>query len=92
MKDIYTQNGRVRGKCSVCGDTKTYKQTRQPKYFKPYYFRVFEKVNWFRGDDEYLGVVCKACIKAGDIGKVNKLESERLTSRKLANKNIERKQ
>jgi len=79
MSDIYTQNGRVRGKCSVCGDTKTYKQSKRPQYFKPYYFRVLEKVNWFRGDDEYLGMVCKQCIKAGRVSEVNKLHANTAT-------------
>jgi hypothetical protein len=72
MNDLYVENGKVRGRCSVCGDTKQYKQSRNPKYFKPYYFAVFEKNDWFRGNDTYRGKVCKACLKAGLIAEANK--------------------
>lgn len=59
------------GKCKSCGDDK-------PEYFiqdkgkrkgerflkKNKFVKVFEQVNWFRGDDEYLGTFCKECFKA----------------------------
>lgn len=72
MSELYTQNGRVRGKCSVCGTEEVHKQNRNPKYFKPFYFSVFEKVSWFRGDDEYRGRICKDCLKSGFISKAHK--------------------
>lgn len=70
--DRYCEGARVGGKCSVCGDTKRYKQTKNPKYFKPNYFTVFEKNDWFRGNDTYCGVICKKCIKAGLMGEAHK--------------------
>lgn len=70
--EVYFENGKVRGKCSVCGDDSIHRQAKNPKFFKPYYFKVFEKVSWFRGDDEYRGKICKACIKAGRILEANK--------------------
>lgn len=76
MGEIYaSDNGRPRGKCSVCGTTEehTYKGKSTSKtYPKPFYFSVFEKVNWFRGDDEYRGKICKDCLKAGRIAEANK--------------------
>lgn len=72
MSDIYTHNGKVASRCSVCGDTKKYRQTKKPQYFKPYYFPVFEKMDIFRGNDEYLGMICNFCLKSGRISEVNK--------------------
>ncbi len=76
--NIYWGNGRVRGRCSVCGDTKQHRRSKQPQYFKPWYFRILHKVNWFRGDDEYLGMICKQCIKDGKIALVNKFHPNQL--------------
>jgi hypothetical protein len=77
MSDRYSEGGRVRGKCSVCGteEVHTYvgKGKHKSKHFlKPFYFRVFDKVNWFRGDDEYAGTICKDCLKAGKINQAHK--------------------
>jgi hypothetical protein len=71
--DIYALNGKIRSVCSVCGTRKVVHQKRKPKYLAPFYFPVYEKVNWFRGDDEYLGIICKDCLKAGRINEVNKV-------------------
>lgn len=72
MSNIYYNEARVRGKCSICGDQKEYRQTKHPKYLKPWYLRVFEKVDWFRGNDEYLGMICKQCVREGKLVQVNK--------------------
>lgn len=74
----YTENGRIRGRCSVCGDQKQHRSSRQPKYWKPYYFRVFEKVSIFRGEDEYVGMICKQCVKDNRLAEVNKLHPNML--------------
>jgi hypothetical protein len=78
MSDLYTENGKVRGKCSVCGTTEVHKQKRNPKYFKPFYFAVFEKLDWFRGNDQYQGKICKDCLKAGKIAEANKLAPKKV--------------
>lgn len=78
MKDIYTNTGTVRGRCSVCSEQKQHRSKRSPKYWKPYYFRVFQKVSIFRGDDEYLGMICKQCLKDGRILQVNKFHPNQL--------------
>lgn len=93
MIELYTQNGRVRGLCSVCGDTETYTYKGKGKhknknYPKPYYFSVFEKVSWFRGDDEYRGKICKSCLEAGEISKATKGTSERLTLARASTANL----
>lgn len=77
-ENIYWGNGKIRGRCSVCYDSKQHRQSKNPKYWKPYYFRVFEKVSWFRGDDEYLGMICKKCISEGLIPQVNKFHPNQL--------------
>lgn len=77
-RDIYWGNGHVRGRCSVCGDTKQHRQTKNHKYWKPYYFRVFEKVDIFRGNDEYLGMICKQCLSDGKLMLVNKFHPNQL--------------
>jgi hypothetical protein len=64
-KDIYYENPSIRGRCTVCGDTGPKRQKKNPKYFKPYYYSKFVKTGWSRGDDEYLGKVCKECMKKG---------------------------
>lgn len=70
--NIYTQGGRINGRCSVCGETGKHRQKKNPKYFKPYYFEVFEKTSWFRGDDKWLGRICKKCIKEGKVNEATK--------------------
>lgn len=70
--EIYKDNGHVRGRCSVCFDTKQHRQEKNRRYFKPWYFRIYEKVDHFRGNDEYLGMICKQCIKNGNLLAVNK--------------------
>lgn len=75
--NIYWGNGRIRGRCSVCGDSKQHR-AKNPKYWQGYYFRVFERVNWFRGDDEYLGMICKQCVKDGKLRLVNKFHPNQL--------------
>lgn len=76
--DVYWGNGYIRGRCSVCYETKQHRQTKNPKYFKPYYFRVMEKVDMFRGNDEYLGMICKKCLKDGRLAQVNKFHPNQL--------------
>lgn len=61
MSEIYIQGGKVLSKCSRCGDTSKHYQKKNTTRTKPYYFSMFEKVNWFRGDDVYLGMICKKC-------------------------------
>jgi hypothetical protein len=41
-----------KGQCQVC-----------KKVNHTSIWQAFEKVNWFRGDDEYKGKVCKHCKK-----------------------------
>ena len=76
MSDLYAEpSGKPRGKCSVCDtdETHTYSgKSTNRVYLKPFYFSVFEKQNWFRGDDEYMGKICKDCLKAGRISEVHK--------------------
>lgn len=72
MNDVYTENGKVRGRCSVCSGTEVHYQSKSNKYLKPYYFSVFEKQDWFRGNDVYLGKICKDCLDDGRISEVNK--------------------
>ena len=75
MTELYaSDNGKVRGKCSVCGTSEVYKQKRNPKFFKPFYFSVFEKHDWFRGNDTYVGRICKDCLKDGKIAETHKQE------------------
>lgn len=73
MSDFYEQGGKPRGKCSVCGTTETHAQKRNPKFLAPFYFSVFEKMDWFRGNDEYRGKICKNCLKAGRIEESKKV-------------------
>jgi len=40
----------AKGKCQVCG-----------KVNHTSIWKIFVQVGWFRGDDEYLGKVCKNC-------------------------------
>ena len=58
------------GKCKSCG--KEGKQFRIEKKGKrkggkfldnSAYCKVFEEVNYFRGDDEYIGTFCRECFK-----------------------------
>lgn len=77
-QDIYWDNGKMRGRCSVCGDSKQYRQAKNPKYFKPYYFRVFEKMDIFRGNDVYRGMICKHCLKEGKVLLANKRHPNQL--------------
>lgn len=55
----------TRGKCKNCGDDKPeYRiQIKGKSFIKSKFFKVFEEVNWMRGDDEYLGTFCKNCMK-----------------------------
>lgn len=69
---IYWDGGHIRGRCSVCFDQKQHRAKPGSKWFKPWYFRVYEKVDIFRGNDEYLGMICKQCIKDGNLKAVNK--------------------
>lgn len=71
-RGIYWDNGHIRGRCSVCGDQKQHRSKRNPKYWKPFYVRVFEKIDEFRGNDEYLGMICRGCIEKGNLLAVNK--------------------
>lgn len=65
-REIYTEQPSQKGKCKVCGDFQVYRYEHKGKiYSKPYYFRAFLKDSWFRGDDQYLGKICKKCIKEG---------------------------
>lgn len=59
----------TKGRCKYCDDdTREYRietkgKRKGEKFIKSKYFRVFEEVNWFREDDEYLGTYCKNCLK-----------------------------
>lgn len=76
MNDLYAStNGRARGKCSVCGTTEIYNyrgKSTKKLYAKPFYFNVFEKQDWSRGNDVYKGKICKDCLKAGRISETHK--------------------
>lgn len=85
MAEIYTESPKAASQCKLCGNTEVYchqghggrkdrrrKQRGQgPKqYPTPFYFKAFLKVGWFRGDDEYLGRICKNCIKQGRLDEM----------------------
>lgn len=60
----------ARGLCKSCGKTGPQyfiadKGKRKGEKFMNHsaYYKVFEQVSWFRGDDECLGVWCKDCFK-----------------------------
>lgn len=66
--NIATQS---KGMCKSCGKTGIQhfiqnKGKRKGEKFIDHsaYYKVFEEVNWFVGDDEYLGTWCKDCFKA----------------------------
>ena len=66
--EIYGESPKASSRCRCCGDTSIrYVQGKGRKSNKqfavPRYFRVFQKVGWFRGDDEYLGRYCKDCLE-----------------------------
>ena len=74
MSKRYTEAPKVKSICKVCGDNKVHhvagkggKKRQEKNYPIPYYFKAFEKTGWFRGDDEYLGRICRACINAGKV-------------------------
>jgi len=59
-----------RGLCKSCGATGQHsrietKGKRKGEKFvnHSYYYKVFEEVSVFRGDDELLGTYCKECFK-----------------------------
>ena len=68
MSKIYYEQPKVRSKCKFCGDESVHthegKGKHKNKTFEtPFYYKMFEKVGWSRADDEYLGRICKNCIK-----------------------------
>lgn len=76
--DTYTDNGHVKGRCSVCGDSKQHR-AKNPRWFKAWYYRVFKKMDMWRGNDEYKGMICRACLKDGRIAETNKFHPNQLT-------------
>lgn len=60
----------VKGKCKNCGDDKpeyrieTKGKRKGESFIKSKFFKVFEEVSCFRGEDEYLGKFCKKCFEA----------------------------
>jgi hypothetical protein len=76
--DRYTDNGHVRGRCSVCGDTKQHRQEKNRRHFRAWYYRVFEKLDIFRGNDEYRGMICRKCLKDGRIAETSKSHPNQL--------------
>jgi len=65
---VHTQ---AKGMCKSCGKTGTQyfistKGKRKGEKFvdHSFYYKVFQEVNWFRGDDELLGTWCRDCFKA----------------------------
>lgn len=68
MSKVYYEQPKVKSECWWCGDTKVHthkgKGKQKGKVFPtPFYYKAFRKTGWFRGDDEYLGRICKKCIK-----------------------------
>lgn len=65
-KDYYIENGKSKGKCQDC-DKEGVEMSAPNKKGKSYpqnrFYRMFRKTGWFRGDDEYLGKICKDCFK-----------------------------
>lgn len=55
--DIYTEQPKFNSQCKVCG-------------VRGQCWKAFEKNNWFRGDDTYLGRICKNCIRANRFGEL----------------------
>lgn len=53
------------GKCLVCKTDFTklevYKDKKGRQHAKKHLTTLEAQVNWFRGDDEIIGVVCKQC-------------------------------
>ena len=59
-----------KGSCKACGKSGPQyfiaeKGRRKGEKFLDHsaYYKVFEQVSWFRGDDECLGKFCKDCFK-----------------------------
>jgi hypothetical protein len=71
--DRYAEQPEVRSKCKLCGDSEVYthlsKRTGKTHGIQ-HYLKAFEKVNVFRGDDVYLGRICRNCLKAGRLGEM----------------------
>jgi hypothetical protein len=64
--NLYIDGSKIGGICKYCGDSKIYtyhgKGKRKNTVYKmPYYFKLWRKTSWFRGDDEYIGIICKKC-------------------------------
>lgn len=75
---IYFDGGHYRGRCSVCYGVKQHRAKPGSKWFKKWYYRVYEKIDDFRGNDEYLGMICRQCIADGRIAQVNKFHPNQL--------------
>lgn len=76
--EIYTEAPKVASKCKLCGNTEIYyheghggKRKGKKKYPTPFYFKAFYVSSWFRGDDDYLGRICKTCIKQGRLEEID---------------------
>lgn len=66
LKDYYFGDCKGDGTCMFCGrsgQSKEFKVHKGKKYFHKQYYVLWEKVTWFRGDDEIVGKVCKECKK-----------------------------
>jgi hypothetical protein len=76
--DLYANNGSTRGRCSVCGDVKQHRHESKPQYFKKWYHRVFQRLDIFRGNDEYKGMICRKCLHDGRVAETNRFHPNQL--------------
>lgn len=65
LKDYYFEGTKADGTCMFCGKSgfETKKDKRGKKWPHRQYHVLWEKTNWFRGDDETVGKVCTDCKK-----------------------------
>lgn len=62
MNEVYAENPQVHGSCRNCGKKgPEYDERKGRKYPKRQYWMCFQKTGWFRGDDKFIGKVCKKC-------------------------------
>jgi hypothetical protein len=84
MKDtLYFQGTKGNGVCMFCGKNgETLSKGRDGRWrAKRQYHVLWEKVNWFRGDDEIIGKVCSTCKKGIRYGELETKLEETIRSR-----------
>ena len=59
QENFYLDSKKKNSQCSICGKKPI--ETKQLWY----------KTGWSRGDDDYLGKICKDCVKAFNSGEID---------------------